>query len=240
MAEPRFVTTPQGTVEVIMDEQTYQALVSSNSPDPLLLRDLTLEQLKVLAEGKLTTDTQAQLSGLIQKEKAGKATIEESATLDKLLHQLDQLNMLKAKAFIYDEKSLWNRLRARTTSSTLTKSYNNSMEITLTLPEELASQLHQEDVTRILQLGLRELNTKTALEFSNTAQVIETLASLPTPEQILALRPSAEFQERIGALLEKNRELGLSEREQQEWASYEFTEHIVRLAKANALSKTKH
>jgi hypothetical protein len=113
------------------------------------------------------------------------------------------------------------------------------MEITLTLPEELASQLHQEDVARILELGLRELNAKTALEFSNTAQVVETLASLPTPEQILALRPSAEFQERIGALLEKNRTIGLSDQEQQEWASYEFTEHIVRLAKAHALAKNK-
>lgn len=99
MAEPKFVTSPQGTVEVIMDEQTYEALVSSNSPDPLLLRDLTLEQLKALAEGKLTTDTQVQLNGLIQTEKADKATAEESATLDKLLHQLDQLNLLKAKAF---------------------------------------------------------------------------------------------------------------------------------------------
>jgi hypothetical protein len=113
------------------------------------------------------------------------------------------------------------------------------MEITLTLPEELASQLHGEDVPRLLELGLRELNAKTALEFSNTAQVLETLASLPAPEQILALRPSAEFQERIRVLLEKNRTGGLSEQEQQEWASYEFTEHLVRLAKAHALVKSK-
>lgn len=99
MAEPRFVTTAQGTVEVIMDEKTYEALVSYNSPDPLLLRDLTLEQLKALAEGKLTTDVQARLSGLIQKEKKGHTTLEESAALEKLSHQLDQLDMLKAKAF---------------------------------------------------------------------------------------------------------------------------------------------
>jgi hypothetical protein len=99
MAEPRFVTTPQGTVEVVMDERTYEALVSSHSPDPLQLRDLTIEELKALAEGKLTTDVQAQLSGLIQKEKVGQATPEESAILDKLLHQLDQLDMLKARAF---------------------------------------------------------------------------------------------------------------------------------------------
>jgi hypothetical protein len=48
MAEPRFVTTAQGTVEVIIDEKTYEALLSSNSPDPLLLRDLTLEQLELV------------------------------------------------------------------------------------------------------------------------------------------------------------------------------------------------
>jgi hypothetical protein len=99
MAEPRFVTTPQGTVEVVIDEQTYEALVNSRNPDPLLLRDLTLEQLKALAEGKLTTDVQAQMNGLIQKEKTGQATSEESAALSKLLHQLDQLDTLKAKAF---------------------------------------------------------------------------------------------------------------------------------------------
>jgi hypothetical protein len=99
MAEPRFVTTPQGTVEVILDEQTYETLITSHKPDPLLLRDLTLEQLKALAEGKLTTDVQTQMSRLIQKEKTGQATLEESATLSKLLHQLDQLDMLKAKAF---------------------------------------------------------------------------------------------------------------------------------------------
>jgi hypothetical protein len=86
---------------------------------------------------------------------------------------------------------------------------------------------------------LRELNTKTALEFSSAAQVVETLASLPTPKQILALRPSPEFQERIQTLLEKNRAVGLTQQEQQEWASYEFTEHIVRLAKAHALAKNK-
>ncbi len=113
------------------------------------------------------------------------------------------------------------------------------MEITLTLPEELAGQLHADDVPRILELGLRELNAKTALAFSSTAQVLETLASLPAPEQVLALRPSAELQERIQALLEKNRRGNLSEQEQQEWTSYEFTEHLVRLAKAHALAKSK-
>jgi hypothetical protein len=112
------------------------------------------------------------------------------------------------------------------------------MEITLTIPEELAGRFDQpEDIARIFELGLRELATSEALGFDNATEVIETLASLPTPEQILELRPSPQFQKRIQALLEKNRAVGLSERERQEWASYEFTEHIVRLAKAHALAK---
>jgi hypothetical protein len=112
------------------------------------------------------------------------------------------------------------------------------MEITLTIPEELAGQLDQrEDIARIFELGLRELTTSEALGFDNATEVIETLASLPTPKQILELRPSSQFQERIQTLLEKNRTVGLSEKEQQEWASYEFIEHIVRLAKAHALAK---
>jgi hypothetical protein len=114
------------------------------------------------------------------------------------------------------------------------------MEITLTIPEELAAQLHQQkDFTQILELGLRELNTQTALGFRGAAEVIEKLASLPTPQQVLELRPSPELQKRIEMLLEKNRTAQLSEQEQQEWASYEFTEHIVRLAKAHALAKQK-
>jgi hypothetical protein len=114
------------------------------------------------------------------------------------------------------------------------------MEITLTIPEELANQLHEtKDFIRVLELGLREFNAKTALGFSSTTEVIETLASLPTPQQILELRPSPKLQERIEVLLEKNCTGDLSEQEQQEWASYEFTEHIVRLAKAHALAKQK-
>jgi hypothetical protein len=114
------------------------------------------------------------------------------------------------------------------------------MEVTLTIPEELANQLNQKtDLAQVLELGLRELAASKALEFGSAKEVIETLASLPTPEQILALRPSKEFQERIRFLLEKSRNTGLSEQETQQWASYEFTEHIVRLAKANALKKSK-
>jgi len=62
---------------------------------------------------------------------------------------------------------------------------------------------------------------------------------LPAPDEILALRPSVEMQEKIDELLEKNWHEGLSEAEEQTWASYEFVEHLVRIAKSKALAQLK-
>lgn len=66
---------------------------------------------------------------------------------------------------------------------------------------------------------------------------MEILAALPTPEEILALRPAAALQARISILLEKNRNEGLTPREEQEWEQYQYLEHLVRLAKAKAAAK---
>ena len=76
-------------------------------------------------------------------------------------------------------------------------------------------------------------------EFDGVADVLETLAGLPAPDEVLALRPSPALQARIEALLEKNRTAGLSPLEQREWQGYEYLEHLVRLAKANALAKRR-
>lgn len=115
------------------------------------------------------------------------------------------------------------------------------MEITLNVPDELATRLRpvEDQLPRILELGLRELRAATQPEFRGVAAIIEVLAGLPTPEEILALRPSEELQQRISALLEKNRTEGLTEAEEREWAQYEYLEHIVRMAKAKALLKKK-
>ena len=113
------------------------------------------------------------------------------------------------------------------------------MEITLTVSEELATQLHpfQDQLSRILEFGLREWQATAQAGFKGASEVLETLAALPTPEEILALRPSADLQSRIGALLEKNRDTGLTPPEEQEWEQYQYLEHLVRLAKARASAK---
>jgi hypothetical protein len=113
------------------------------------------------------------------------------------------------------------------------------MEITLNVPDELATRLQpvEDQLPRILELGLRELNVTAQPGFKGVVGVMELLASLPTLEEILALRPSEELQQRVSALLEKNRTGGLSPGEEQEWAQYEYLEHLVRMAKAKAFGR---
>ena len=116
------------------------------------------------------------------------------------------------------------------------------MLITLDIPNELATRLEPltNQLPRILELGLRELNADAQLGFKGTAEVLEILAGLPTPKEILALHPSEALQARLDILLKKNRAEGLNMEEEQEWKRYQYLEHLIRIAKAKAhlLSKT--
>jgi len=113
--------------------------------------------------------------------------------------------------------------------------------ISITVPDELADrlQLYQDDLPQIIALGLREWTARREPGFTSLSGVLETLANLPAPEEVLALRPSAEAQARIDELLEKNRTTGLSAAEQREWEQYQYVEHLVRLAKTRAVLKLK-
>src|SRR5258706_12003632 len=111
--------------------------------------------------------------------------------------------------------------------------------ITLKLPDGLAQRLrnHEDRLPEILELGLRELNAEGQSRFDGAAEVLEFLASLPDPEEILKLRPSERFVDRVERLLEKNRANELTPEEEERWESYQFLEHLVRMAKANASLK---
>lgn len=115
------------------------------------------------------------------------------------------------------------------------------MQVTLNIPEELAMRLDslEHKLPQILELGLRQLNASSQNSFSGTTQVLEFLAQLPSPEEILALRPSEELRTQIDTLLEKNRDTGLTPEEEQIWQQYEYLEHLVRKVKAKALLKLK-
>ncbi len=113
------------------------------------------------------------------------------------------------------------------------------MEITLTVPEELALRVRpfEKELPQILELGMQAWNARGESGFSGLTDVLETLASLPAPEEVLALRPSPVLQGRIDELLEKNQGGGLSAEEQRVWEQYRYVEHLVRLAKARAALK---
>lgn len=111
--------------------------------------------------------------------------------------------------------------------------------LTVELPRDLAQRLQPlaDRLPDILEMGLRQWQAAGRPGFQGTAEVLELLATLPSPEEILALRPSEALQARVQALLEKSREGGLSPAEEQEWQQYEYLEHLVRMAKARALLK---
>jgi hypothetical protein len=111
--------------------------------------------------------------------------------------------------------------------------------ITLDVPDELASQLRAlaDRLPRILELGLRELDASSPTQFSGASGVLEFLATLPSPEETLALRPTPALQKRVAELLEKNRTAELSAAEEDEWQRYQYLEHLVRVAKTRAAIK---
>ncbi|MGP0067960.1 MAG: hypothetical protein ACLQGP_30745 [Isosphaeraceae bacterium] len=108
----------------------------------------------------------------------------------------------------------------------------------MTIPNELAARLRavEDRLPEILELGLREW-LSTPRGYAGLNDLLETLARLPSPEEILALRPAPILQDRIEALLDKNRAGGLSEEERREWERYQYIEHLVRLAKARAIQR---
>lgn len=114
-------------------------------------------------------------------------------------------------------------------------------QITLNLPDDLVSRLSslEQQLPRIIELGIRELNASSQPGFKGAADILEFLASLPSPEEIIALRPSQELQNQINSLLDKNRSGQLTVQDEQFWEQYQYLEHLVRLAKAKAYLKLK-
>ncbi len=65
-------------------------------------------------------------------------------------------------------------------------------------------------------------------------EVLDFLLSAPTPEAVIALRPSPAAQERLRYLLDGNRNNTLTDAERAELESYLQLEHFVRRLKIRA------
>lgn len=120
------------------------------------------------------------------------------------------------------------------------------MLITLDVPQELGIRLNpfKQELPKLLELGLKELVKITKPSTSNTEfdslnDILEFLAKLPDAQEIIALRPSEAFQNEMNLLLEKQCSQGLTIDEEKTWQQYEYIEHLVRIAKSNALLKSQ-
>jgi hypothetical protein len=71
-------------------------------------------------------------------------------------------------------------------------------------------------------------------------EVLDFLLSAPTPEAVIALRPSSAMQERLRVLLDAHRQGTLSDTERAELDAYLQLEHFVRRLKIRAREKLAH
>lgn len=113
-------------------------------------------------------------------------------------------------------------------------------QITIDIPDDLAQRLQQfqAQLPQVLELGLQELQfQQRSANFLDEQDIILLLASQPTPEQILAIRPSPEFQARVSDLLAQSKAGTLTARGEAELERYLTLEHLVRLAKTHALAQ---
>jgi hypothetical protein len=114
------------------------------------------------------------------------------------------------------------------------------MTLTLQIPDELANSIdHLEPAewAEVLYCGLQRRQEKAAThhpQISGLDEAMAFLATLPTPSDVMALRPSMELSLRTKELLAKNKLNRLSGSDAAEWEEITRVEHFVRMAKARA------
>jgi len=85
-------------VGVVLSLEEYQELCAAQPRDPELLVGLSDAELEMLADGILVPRLQERQSRLLQLYREGGLSTEEEQELDRLLEQVDQMNVLKARA----------------------------------------------------------------------------------------------------------------------------------------------
>jgi len=65
-------------------------------------------------------------------------------------------------------------------------------------------------------------------------EIVDLLATGPSPRQLVQFRPSPQAQARVRVLLDKNRAGTLTPEEDAELDQYAHVEHLMRLVKARA------
>lgn len=102
------------------------------------------------------------------------------------------------------------------------------MQITLDLPEDLLTEISglEQQLPEVIALGVDELKSRPQEGFNGFAEIMEFLANLPTPEEVLSLRPSVSLQAQIDQLSERYKAEALSAKEALLWKQYEYLEYV--------------
>jgi hypothetical protein len=105
--------------------------------------------------------------------------------------------------------------------------------ITIDIPDELSARLAQvrDRIPELLALSLQQ----PAVPAHIYREILDFLASQPTPEEIVAFRPTPEMQARLTTLLDRSRAGFLTPAEQAELDEFERIEHVLVLLKAGSL-----
>ena len=95
----RYITNEQGErIGVLLDLEEYQQLTRLSPPDPELLLGLREAELQALAQSSLAPAEQSRLDNLLARNTDAQLSETEQAELDRLLHHVDQLTILKTRA----------------------------------------------------------------------------------------------------------------------------------------------
>lgn len=85
-------------VGVVLGWEDYETLRATYSADGDLLTGLSEPELQALAEGALSSRYQERLNELLRRNREGQLGADEEQELDRLLEQVDHMNVLKARA----------------------------------------------------------------------------------------------------------------------------------------------
>ena len=97
----QYITEENGRkVGVVLKWADYVRLLANAEADPDILTELTYSELEALAHSKLASERQERLGELLARQADGALSDDESRELDRLLDQIDQLNILKARALL--------------------------------------------------------------------------------------------------------------------------------------------
>jgi hypothetical protein len=111
-----------------------------------------------------------------------------------------------------------------------------TIEIMINVPDTLEKELQRfrDRLPEALERGLRELSAETQAQPLDENEIVALLASQPSPDRVLAIRPSPELQTRVQELLEQSKKGTLGQQGEAELERHLTLEHLVRLAKAHA------